>query len=278
MERRLLVVQPDHLRLGRDEARARSRSRARRHAPTPAAKERTIDVTPPLAAVYESRPAQPTRASTVLETMIEPERWRDHLPPHVLEDEKRAGQVDVDDAPPDVVLELGETLVLRVDEVDVRGAVVEDVDPAEAGDRVGDELLHELGRRDVDCIATAVPPLSVIDEATASARSSAMSETTTDAPSAAIAAAPARPMPDPPPTTSATFPSSRAVTAPPSRAGGPATGGTGPRPGSVPPPQRLPPRRRRRRGPAPSIAPQRGPLAIGIGSVRMSCSIRYAVC
>src|SRR5438552_105269 len=55
------------------------------------------------------------------------------------------------------------------------------------------------------CIATALSP---IDEATASARSSAMSETTTSAPSAAIAAAPARPIPEPPPTTSATFPSS----------------------------------------------------------------------
>ena len=43
--------------------------------PIPAANDRTIDVTPPLAAVYESRPAQPTSASTVLETMIEPEPW-----------------------------------------------------------------------------------------------------------------------------------------------------------------------------------------------------------
>ena len=43
--------------------------------PTPAANERTIDVTPPFAAVYESSPAQPTSASTVLETMIDPERW-----------------------------------------------------------------------------------------------------------------------------------------------------------------------------------------------------------
>ena len=42
----------------------------------PAANERIREVTPPFAAVYESSPAQPTSASTVLETMIEPERWR----------------------------------------------------------------------------------------------------------------------------------------------------------------------------------------------------------
>ena len=40
---------------------------------SPAASERVSAVTPPLAAVYESRPAQPTSASTVLERMIEPD-------------------------------------------------------------------------------------------------------------------------------------------------------------------------------------------------------------
>ena len=114
-------------------------------------------------------------------------------------------------AAPDVVVELGETRVLRVDEVNVRSAVVERVEAAEASDGVGDEGLHELGDVTSTCMPTAVPPAAAIDAATASARSSAMSETTTDAPSAAIAAAPARPIPEPPPTTSATLPCQPAV-------------------------------------------------------------------
>ena len=48
----------------------------------------------------------------MLETMIEPERWVDHLPSDVLEHLERPGQVDVDHALPDVVLELGQALVL----------------------------------------------------------------------------------------------------------------------------------------------------------------------
>ena len=82
--------------------------------------------------------------------MIEPERWATICRPDVLEHEKRPGQVDVDDAAPDVVVELGQARVLRVDEVNVRGAVVEGVDAAEASDGLGDEVLHELGRGDVD--------------------------------------------------------------------------------------------------------------------------------
>ena len=49
----------------------------------------------------------------------------DHLPPDVLEDQERPRQVDVDDPMPDVVVELGQAPVLRVDEVNVGGAVVE---------------------------------------------------------------------------------------------------------------------------------------------------------
>ena len=66
-----------------------------------------------------------------------------------------------------------------------------------------------------------------------------MSATATRAPSFAIATAPARPMPEPPPTTSAALPSSRPLTpAPPVPAGRPATAGTGPRCGSARQPRR----------------------------------------
>ena len=58
--------------------------------------------------------------------------------------------MDVDHPGPNIVFELGQAFVLRVDEVDVRGAVVEDVDAPEALDRVADQGLDERGRGDVD--------------------------------------------------------------------------------------------------------------------------------
>ena len=68
------------------------------------------------------RPDQPVGPATraggrVDDTASEP--LGDHLPPHVLEHEKRPGQVDVDDSLPDVVVELGESLVLRIHELNV---------------------------------------------------------------------------------------------------------------------------------------------------------------
>ena len=71
--------------------------------------------------------------------MIEPERWASICRPTCLSDQERPGQVDVDHPLPDVVLELGQPPVARVDELNVGSAVVQGVEAAEPRDRVRDE-------------------------------------------------------------------------------------------------------------------------------------------
>ena len=146
---RLVIVEPDTLGLGRDEARCDcihsnpvaagaggERAHHRRHT----ALGGRVRVEAGAADQCVDRARDDNR----------PRALGDHLPSDMLHDPERPREVDVDHAIPDLVVELGQPPIARVDEVDVGGAVVEGVDAAEASDGLGDEALDQLGRCDVD--------------------------------------------------------------------------------------------------------------------------------
>src|SRR5262245_25076026 len=275
---RVRIVEPNHLRLGRYEAR-RDGIHAHPVRSHPSRKGSDHGRHPALGCRVRVETGATDQG---IDRARHDDRARalvDHLSACVFEYQERAREVDVDHALPDIVLQLGEALIARVDEVNICGAVVESVEAAEARDRLchhpldqfrgGDIHVHcnsraalrcdgrahflralahdvrngdrrALGRHG-DCAGASHPRPTAYHERDLSLQPARLHRSS----SASWSSCHGRYWP------SVRYRSAASAT----RSSSTST----PRPG-------------------PSIAPQLGPLAIGIGSTRTSCSIRCAVC